>query len=136
MSNFLYTKSKTQILNGNINFSSDSLKLIATNASYIPSQNNDEFVSDIPGSSIIFRSANLANKIVSSGTFDADDLEINGYAGTAFNAIILYKDTGSDLSSRLLCYINQAAGLPFAGASSETDVIIFWNNGSDKILSL
>lgn len=136
MSNFIFTKCKNSLLTGDINFLSDSIKVIAVNENYIPSENEDEFVSDIESSSIIFRSDSLSAKTISQGSLDASDLQISNYDGSSFYAIVMYVDTGNDATSRLISYIDTATGLPFEGVNAEANVTIIWNDDSNKIISL
>lgn len=136
MANFIFTKCKEALLTGNIDFLSDSIKVLAVNNSYIPSQNEDQFVSDIESSSIVFRSNSLSGKTVLQGKLDASDLQVGNYNGSAFHAIIMYLDTGNDTTSRLIFYVDTATGLPFEGVNAEANVTIIWNDNSTKIISL
>lgn len=70
------------------------------------------------------------------GALDADDLTIVDYPGNAFNTVILYVDTGSDATSRLIARIDTAAGIPFAGTNSLINITIVWSNESTRIISL
>lgn len=136
MANFVYTQCKKAILKGEIDFINDSFKVLVLSSAYTPNQNTDEFVANIPSNAILARSNEITNKVVSNNTFDAADISISDYSGTAFNALAIYKDTGNDNTSNLIFYINTANGLPFAGVNAETDITIQWSNDSGKILSL
>ena len=136
MSNVIYGKAKQAILNGQINVSSQTLKVLLVDSSYSFSQNVHEFVSDISSSAIKARSTALANVQNLLGVLDADDLNIINYAGDAFEAVILYVDTGSDATSRLIAYIDTATGIPFEGINAQLNITIVWSNDSSKIISL
>jgi hypothetical protein len=136
VANFIYGKAKQSLLNGEFNISSDSLKVLLVTDSYVPSQNTDQFVSNISGSYIKERTSSLTNVTNILGVIDADDVTVAQYSGLAFKALVIYKDSGTDSTSRLLAYIDTATGIPFAGINSTTNITINWSNGSNKIISL
>ena len=136
MANFIYGKAKQSLLNGEFNISSDSLKVLLVTDSYVPSQNTDQFVSNISGSYIKERTSSLTNVTNILGVIDADDVTVAEYSGLAFKALVIYKDSGTDSTSRLLAYIDTATGIPFLGINAVTNITINWSNGSNKIISL
>ncbi len=136
MANRIYGKAKQAILNGEVDVSSQVLKVLLVNSSYSFSENNHEFVSDINSSYIKARSTQLSNVSNTLGVLDANDLTFIAYSGSAFNAAVLYVDTGSDSTSRLIAYIDTATGIPFEGINTEVNITIVWSNGSSKIISL
>lgn len=136
MANFIYGKAKQSLLNGEFNISSDSLKVLLVTDSYVPNQNVDQFVSNISSSYIKQRTSSLTNVTNILGVIDADNASVANYDGSAFKALVIYKDSGTDSTSRLLAYIDTATGLPFLGINTTTDITINWSNGSSKIISL
>ena len=136
MSNFVYSKAKEAILNGQINFSTDNFKLLFANSTYTPNQSLDKFVSDIDSSSIVYRSSNLSNVSNINGVIDASDITFTLEPNTSFNSIILFQDEGSDNQSLLIMYIDTASGLPYSGSTASITSTIIWSNLSGKILSI
>ena len=136
MANFIYGKAKQSLLNGEFNISSDSLKVLLVTDSYVPNQNADQFVSNISSSYIKQRTSSLTNVTNILGVIDADDVLVASYSGLPFKALVIYKDSGTDSTSRLLAYIDTATGIPFLGINAVTDITINWSNGSNKIISL
>jgi hypothetical protein len=136
MANFVYGKAKQNILNGNINFSSNNFKVLFTNSTYVPNQNTHQFVSDILSSSVVYRSENIQNITNVLGVVDANDFNFSLPPNTALQAAILYQVGVNDSSSILLLYIDTATGLPFPGSSQSTTVSVNWSNEASKILSL
>ena len=134
--NFIYGKAKEALLNGQFNVSSDTLKVLLVTQSYVPNQNVDQFVSNISNSHIKVRTGALSGVTSTLGVLDASNLTYSNYDGTSFHALVIYKDTGSDNTSRLLAYIDSANGIPFLGINETTDITINWSNGSSKIISL
>lgn len=74
-----------------------------------------EFVSDLTGASIIARSGNLASKTTTNGVFDAADITVTSVSGSAFTHVILYADTGTDSTSRLVAVFDVASFTPNGG---------------------
>lgn len=136
MSNFVYSKAKEALLNGDIDVLNNTLKVIVASSTYIPDELNDEFVQDISLAAIKYRTSALVDVSSDNGILDADDIQIPNYPGDAFNALVIYVDSGSDSTSRLLAYINESPGLPFSGSVSEVSFYIAWSNGPTKIISL
>ncbi len=81
-----------------------------------------EFVSDLTGASIIARSGNLAGKTTTNGVFDANDITVTAVSGSAFTHVILYADSGSDATSRLVAVFDVASFTPSGG-----DVVVVFN---------
>lgn len=136
MANFIFKKAKESFLKGEINLLSSSIKVLILNDTYTPNSETDQFVSNISASSIEDRSTSLLNKTITNGTFDADDIEISSYSGNSFNSLVLYVDTGSDSTSRLIAYIDTSNGLPFFSVNTTVPITIAWSNDVNKIISL
>jgi len=136
MSNFIYSKAKESLLKGEINLN-DSIKVLLINTSlYTANQSSDEFVSDIPSNAVVYTSSLLSNKSINAGTFDADDLLLDNYDGTAFQAVVLYQLGSNNASSRLIFYIDDSEGLPFPGTDDPLLLTLQWDNTNTKIISL
>ena len=124
------------MLSGEINLSANSLKVAFIDTSlYTPNQNTDEFLSTVPTAAKKYRSAALNNVSNDLGVLDADDLTIV-YDGASFNAIVFYQYGTADSDSRLIAFIDNSEGLPFAGTSEPSAMTMQWNNSSTKIISL
>lgn len=137
MSNFIYGKAKESLLKGEISVTTNAVRLLLIDGNqYIPSQNSDQFVSDVPVGAIRDRSGTLQNITTTLGVFDADDITLTEYNGQSFSAVIGYQQGSNDTNSRLIFYVDTATGLPFTGSSSTSPVTIFWDNGINKIISL
>ena len=136
MANFVYKKAKESMLSGEINLSANSLKVAFIDTSlYTPNQNTGEFLSTVPTAAKKYRSAALNNVSNDLGVLDADDLTIV-YDGASFNAIVFYQYGTADSDSRLIAFIDNSEGLPFAGTSEPSAMTMQWNNSSTKIISL
>lgn len=72
-----------------------------------------EFLTSVPAGSRLGTTGNLASKTTTGGVFDAADIALPDAGGGATGeALVLYVDTGTEGTSRLLAYIDSATGLP------------------------
>jgi hypothetical protein len=96
----------------------------------------DQFLSDIPSGARASISAALTSKTFSNGVFDADDTIFSAVsAGPACGAIVIFIDTGTPSTSRLVFYDDTSiTGAPVTPSGSDINVI--WDNGANKIFAL
>jgi hypothetical protein len=80
-------------------------------------------VSDLSGAGIVARaSAGLTTKIVTGGVFDADDVTLTAVAGATIDAVIVYKDSGSDATSVLVAWMDVTPFSPTGG-----NITVIWS---------
>lgn len=114
MANGIYIKGKEGILNGSINWLTDNIKIaLVDTGAYTVNLSTHTYLSDVPSGAIIATSANLDSKTVSGNAADAADVTFSSVTGASVEAIVVYKDTGSTATSRLISYIDTGTGLPF-----------------------
>jgi len=136
VANAVYAKAKQSLLNGEINTNSSNYRVILLDKNiYTPNMSSDQYLSDISSNAIRGVSVNLNNVTSTNGILDADDIVID-HDGSAFEAMAIYQVGSSDLNSRLILYIDDSDGLPFAGSNFSLPITIFWSNTISKILSL
>lgn len=137
MANVLYSKAKEAFLSGNIDLINDNLKvlLIDTN-DYTPNFTTDEFKSTIDAAvgAEISVTGNMSSKDVTGGVFDAADTIFLAVSGDISEAVIIYQDTGTPATSRLIAYIDTATGLPVTPNGGNINIL--WDNGVNKIFAL
>jgi hypothetical protein len=118
-----------------VNWPSDTVKvaLIDTGV-YTFSQTHDFW--DDASAGLIGTAVSLASKTATSGVLDAADVTFTAPTGNSVEALIIYKDTGTASTSRLLLYLesDKVTGLPFT--PNGTDVTLTWDNGSNKIAKI
>lgn len=132
MANTFYPKGAQKILGGQIDFSAHTISAALVPSGYTYSAAH-EFLAD--AGTVVGAAVDLANKSITGGTFDADDLSFGVLApGNTVKALVLFKNTGSPSTSPLLCYFDEIVGFPFStnGGAVGTP----WSNGLAKILSL
>lgn len=137
MANALFAKAKESFISQNpsIDMDTDNIKVVGVDhGTDTPVPATDQFLSDITAGARIFTSGNLANKTVTGGVFDADDITITGVTGASVEDITIYKDTGSAATSPLVAYIDTATGLPFTPNGG--DLTIQWDSGASRIFAL
>jgi hypothetical protein len=85
-----------------------------------------EFPSDIPSGARIATSGNLASKTFGNdGSFDSDDPTLSGVNGDTVEAIVLYIDTGTAGSSRLIMYQDRGVtGVPLTPDGSDVQITV------------
>lgn len=115
MADLIYNGFKKNIMNGNIDLDTDTIKVALVTSAYTPDQDAHEFFSsvtnEITGTGYSAGGASLANKTVTQdntnnkGVFDADDVTWASATITARGAVI-YKSTGTASTSPLLCYLD------------------------------
>lgn len=114
MANAIYPKWKEAVIQGSANSSlAGNVKAILVDtADYTYSAAHD-FLDDVPGVAIVATSANLGTKTYTNGTFDTADFTFTAVTGDVSEALIIYIDTGSAATSRLVCYRDTSVtGLP------------------------
>ena len=104
MPNAIYPKFKEQILQAGVNLSSANVKAVLIDAADYTYSGAHEFLSSIPAAARVSTSANLGTKTFTDGTFDTADTVFAAVTGDQSEAIVLYVDTGSDATSRLIVY--------------------------------
>lgn len=139
MANVIYNSFKKNIMNGSIDLDTDTIKVMLVTSSYTPNQDTHEFKSDVTnevtGTGYTAGGATLSNKSVTQdntddeGVFDADDVTWSNSTITARGAV-LYKSTGNDATSPLICYFDFGENK----SSSNGDFSIQWN--SEGIINL
>jgi len=135
MTNALYDKGREGFLDGSIDWDTDDIRAILIDvADYTVNLATDDNLDDIPGDARVAVSGALAGKTVAAGVADADDVTWSEVTGDECEAIVLYKHTGTESTSRLIAYIDSATGLPVTPNGG--DIKVEWDNGDDKIFKL
>ena len=137
MANTLYDKARQRFLEGQINWNTDTIKamLIDTGA-YTANFSSHEFLSDVGTSARISGTVGLTltGKATAGGAADAGDVTFTSVSGPSIEAILLYKDTGTESTSPLIAFIDTGTGLPITPNGG--DIIVTWDNGPNKIFKV
>ena len=76
----------------------------------------------------------LTSKSTTGGAADAADCTFTSVSGATIEALVIYKDTGSEATSPVIAYIDTATGLPITPNGG--DIIVTWDNGTNKIFKV
>ena len=130
MANVVYPRARRECLRAGLGFTSSNIKAVLVDLAQYTYSASHEFLSDIPAGARVATSANLTGKTDTDGVADADDVTFTGLTGgggsaDTIEAIVLYVDTGVAATSRLLVFIDTAAGLPITPSGG--DHTIRWN---------
>ena len=135
MANALYDKGRQRVLEGQFNWLTDTIKvLMVDTGAYTVNLGTHEFLSDIASSARITTPVTLTGKATTGGAADAADVTFSAVSGPSIEALIIYKDTGTEATSPLIAYIDTATGLPITPNGG--DIIVTWDNGTNKIFKL
>lgn len=135
MANALYDKGREGFLDGSIDWDTDNIKAVLVDtADYTVNLSTHDNLDDIPSGARVATSGNLASKTVTAGVADAADITFSAVTGDPCEAIVLYKDTGVESTSRLIAYIDTATGMPVTPNGG--DITVQWDNGANKIFKL
>lgn len=134
MANVLYDTGRDAFLNGDIDFTNDTIRVyLVDNGDYTFSAAH-QYLSQVAAAGRVAYAA-LAGKSSSSGIADATDTVLSSVTGDSCESLVLCKWTGDENTSLLIGYIDTAAaGLPVTPNGG--DITITWDNGANKIFKL
>jgi len=135
MANALYNKGRQGFLDGSIDWDTDDIRCILIDTDdYTVDLATHDNLDDVAAGSRVATSGALTSKTVTDGVADADNVTFSSVSGDESEAIVIYKHTGTESTSRLIAYIDTAAGLPVIPSGG--DIVIKWSSGDDKIFKL
>jgi len=135
MSNALYDKGREGFLDGSIDWDTDDIRCILIDtADYSVDLATHDNLDDVPGDARVATSGAFTGKTVAAGVADAADVTLSSVTGDTCEAIVIYKHTGTESTSRLIAYIDTATGLPVTPNGG--DITIQWDSGANKIFKL
>lgn len=134
MANALYDTGRNAFLTGDIDWVSDTIKIVLVDAAdYTVNLATDDFLDDIAAGARV-ATATLASKTATAGVADAADVTFTAVTGDVSEALVIYKDTGVESTSQLIAYIDTATGLAVTPGGG--DITVQWDDGSNKIFKL
>jgi hypothetical protein len=124
MSVQVYPFGREAFADGTCNWASGNFKAMLVKSTYTFSAAH-KFVNDLtPGTNDNGRSANLGSKTQALGLCTAANSSLVATVASASNAIVIFFDTGSDATSRLIAYIDgiQQLVIPVTYAGGQTSI--------------
>lgn len=135
MANALYDKGREGFLDGSIDWDTDNIKCVLVDAAdYTKDLATHDNLDDVPAGARVATSGNLASKTVTAGVADAADVTFTAVTGDPSEQIVIYMDSGSAATSRLIANIDTATGLPVTPNGG--DITVVWDSGANKIFKL
>jgi len=127
MANALYDLGRQKFLSGYISWVRDDIKLVLVDAAdYTVNLTTDEFLSDIAGAAIEATSGNFANKTVTAGVADADDVVLSAVTGDTCEALVIYRDVPSASGT------GDTMGTPSSNIQLVTDAAGLFTSGMER----
>lgn len=134
MANVIYPSAKEMLLSAQLNWLSDPIYAILIDTTHYTYSANHTSLADVDSEAFVTSSPYLTGKTVLNGAADADDLTFPAATGAVCAAMILVKDGGTALQSKLIAYIDYALGLPY---TPEGKAVVFqWDDGPNRVLHL
>lgn len=131
----LYDKGREGFLDGSIDWDTDDIRVILIDAAdYTVDLSVHDNLDDVPSAARVATSTSLTSKTVTNGVADAADVTFSSVTGDTSEALVIYKHTGTETTSRLIAYIDVAAGLPITPNGG--DISLTWDSGTNKIFKL
>jgi hypothetical protein len=135
VANALYAKGREGFLDGSIDWDTNDIRTILVDAAdYTINLATHDNLDDIPSGARVAVSGAMTGKTVTDGVADAADVTFSAVSGDQCELIVIYKHTGTESTSRLICAIDTATGLPVTPNGG--DIVIAWDNGANKIFKL
>ena len=135
MANRLYDLGRESFLKGEISWSGDNIKAcLVDSASYTPDTAADQFLSDLSG--VVATSGNLASKTTTDGVADAADVTFSSVTGNRSEFIVVYQDTGTPSTSRLIALVDTATATGLPVTPNGGDIVVQWDSAANKIFKL
>jgi hypothetical protein len=109
MANTIYPKGKKAILDGDVDFLTDTIKIVLCDATVTYNSAHD-FLNDIAAGDRVATSGALASRTTTDGQFDAADVTFSSLSGNTVTSWILFKDTGTESTSQLIAFFDTVSG--------------------------
>jgi hypothetical protein len=122
MASQLYPLGKKAILDGDIDFLVDTIKVVGIDTADEIYSAADQFHSNLTGAGIVFTTAGLAGKTTTAGVFDANDITATSVTGDTIEALVMFKDTGVSGTSPLIAWFDISTFTP-----NGSDATIIWH---------
>lgn len=114
MANAWFTKGKENVLNGNVDLLTDTIKCVFVDgADYTPNLSTHDALDDVPSGGRVGTAQTLGSKTVTNGVFDAADVTFTAITGDPSEYILFYKDSGVESTSYLLWLFDTWTTNPF-----------------------
>ena len=134
MANALFDKAREAFLNGNLNLTTDDIRVVLVDTALYTFSAGHEFLGSIPaGARVATSAAGLTSKSTTDGVFDADEVTFSALTGDSIEAVVLYQHTGNDATARLILWIDEGN---FPIVPNGGDQTLVWSTGPNRIFRI
>ena len=124
MANALYPLAKQEMLKGNLNMSTGTVKVALVDTGTYTYSAAHQYYSSVTG--VVGTPQTLGTKTFVNGLFDAADVTFTAVTGNSVEALIIYIDTGTAGTSQLVAYLDTGiTNIPVSPNGG--DIGITWN---------
>lgn len=132
MATSLYNGSRVRFAKALIDWEAADVKAILVDTAAYTFNATHEFLTSIPAGARVGTAVELEGKVVTAdGAADADNLTFPAVTGPSAEALVLYIDGGTEGTSPLVIFIDQATGLPIVPNTG--DIVVQWDSGVNRI---
>jgi hypothetical protein len=134
MANALYDTGRNAFLLGQINWSSNSFKVVLLSSAYSVNLATHQYLSDITAGARVATSAALTTSTPGAGVANASNITLTAVSGSQITQFVIYRDTGTEGTSQLIAYFDTATNLPIQPNGG--DITVQWSTDASKIFKL
>ncbi len=130
-----YTSGLNAFMQGEIDLLDDTIMVqLIDLTEYTVNLTTHNALDDIPALARVGSPQALTGKTLTGSVFDAADVTFTALTGPEVGAFVIYRDSGSEATSTLILYEDDAANLPYT--PSGVDCLLAWDSGAAKVMSL
>ena len=138
MANTLYDSARAAFAKGEIDWINDDIRVVLCDVGYVFSAAHASMADIALGDRVPASSTGVAlttQAVETNGAVNADDATFTSVTGDQVKSIVLYKYVdATPANCPLIAYLDSATGLPITPNGG--DIIITWDNGTNKIFRL
>jgi hypothetical protein len=130
MANAIYLKAKEQFLQGGINLASSTVRVALVDTATYTYSSAHEFYSSVSG--VVGAPQIITPKLFANGTFACTaTLTFPLVSGASVEALVIYVDTGTPATSRLIAYLDTGVtGLPVTPNGNDITLVFAPSTGA------
>lgn len=130
--NYVLSAAKQALLERRVDWRTDPIFAVLVDTGTYTFSPAHASLADVPPWARIATSGTLTGRTTTNGVADADDVTFPAVAGNTVRAVALFNGTAE--SALYLCYMDEAAGLPFTPSGGPVQIV--WDNSSRRIFAL
>lgn len=134
MATQLYPIARKAFADGDIDLTNNDIRVILIDTADYSYSDTHDFLDDVAGAARVAVSSALTGKTTTNGVFDHGVATWTSVTGDTCEAVIYYQHTGTEGTSRLIAYVDNAIGLPVT--PNGEDITYTPSTGSNKAFKL